>query len=163
MIYNLKSIQAVKAYLLARHLSLAVAESVTSGHIQAAFSAVDNATGFYQGGITVYNVGQKTRHLNVDPVHALECNCVSAKVALEMALNVNRLFLSDVGMSITGYAAPVPELGIDTLFAYVAVAKKDHILCCEKIISTKTNAVDAQIDYANQALELLGASLPEEQ
>ena len=57
--------------------SIAVAESVTSGLLQAAFSNAKEASFFFQGGITAYNIGQKSRHLLVEPLHAIEYNCVS--------------------------------------------------------------------------------------
>ena len=75
----------------------------------------------FQGGLTVYNLGQKCRHLGVNPIQALECNCVSDKVAVEMAISVCKLFTSDWGIAITGYSTPVPESD-NKLFAYFAIA-----------------------------------------
>lgn len=60
-----------------------------------------NAAQFYQGGIMAYNIGQKYRHLFVEPIHAGICNCVSEKIAREMALNSCKMFnsiLSSYGM-----------------------------------------------------------------
>jgi nicotinamide-nucleotide amidase len=77
----------------------------------------ENAQEFFQGGITVYNLGQKSRHLHVDPIHAISCDSVSEHVAAEMAKHVTSLFMSDWGIAITGYASPVPEKNIYRLFA----------------------------------------------
>ncbi|MEO5601480.1 MAG: nicotinamide-nucleotide amidohydrolase family protein [Cyclobacteriaceae bacterium] len=107
--YNIKALEILKNYLVTRNQTISVAESVTSGHLQAALSLANQATAFFHGGITAYNLGQKARHLSVNPIHALGCNCVSEKVAEEMAINVRRLFSSDWSIGITGYAAPVPE------------------------------------------------------
>src|SRR5688572_31469658 len=104
MLYNEEAIENIKAILVDRELTLSVAESVTSGHLQAALSSAKDATKFFQGGITTYNAGQKCRHLNIEPISALENNCVTEKVACEMAAQVSRLFISDVGISSTGYA-----------------------------------------------------------
>src|SRR5690606_38898282 len=60
--------------LLKRNETIAVAESVTSGLMQVAFSSAQGAIGFYQGGITAYNIAQKYKHLNVEPIYALACN-----------------------------------------------------------------------------------------
>src|SRR5690348_6264721 len=92
--------------------TVAVAESVTSGNLQAIFSLAKNATLFFQGGMTAYNIGQKCRHLMVEPTHAIECNCVSQKVSEQMAAEICHLFTSDYGIGITGYASPVPEKNI---------------------------------------------------
>ena len=104
MLYNDQTIDKIKTALVAENLTLSVAESVTSGHWQAAFSSAKDASKFFQGGITAYNAGQKCRHLNIEPIAALENNCVTEKVACEMAAKVNQLFISDFGISITGYA-----------------------------------------------------------
>src|SRR3569623_3776187 len=102
MIYDEKSIEQIKNYLLSNHLTIAVAESVTSGHLQAALSTAIDASKFFQGGITAYNIGQKSRHLTIEPTHALECDCVSDIIAESMALNICTMFLSNEGLGITG-------------------------------------------------------------
>ena len=71
--------------LISSKQTIAVAESVTAGHLQACLSLADKALEFFQGGITAYNIGQKTKHLGVNPIHALATNCVSEKIAGEMA------------------------------------------------------------------------------
>ena len=123
MLYNYRVIENIKAILIAEKLTLSVAESVTSGHLQAAFSSAKDASKFFQGGITAYNAGQKCRHLNIEPIAALENNCVTEKVACEMAAKVNKLFISDFGISITGYAARMPEQGVNSLFAFFAIVQ----------------------------------------
>lgn len=140
--------------LIEKEQTLAVAESVTSGHLQAAFSLAENAREFFQGGITVYNLGQKTRHLQVEPVHALACNCVSEKVAVEMAHHVTRLFLSDWGIAVTGYASPVPEKGVDRLFACYAIYLQDRELVRHTIYCTEDKSPEeVQLFYTQKILE----------
>src|SRR5215210_8871907 len=112
MLYNEQVIENIKDILISEKLTLSVAESVTSGHLQAAFSCAKDASKFFQGGITAYNAGQKCRHLNIEPIAALENNCVTEKVSCEMATQVNQLFISDFGIAVTGYAARMPEQGV---------------------------------------------------
>jgi nicotinamide-nucleotide amidase len=142
----------IRALLRERKETLAVAESVTAGYVQAILSAAEEATFFFQGGITTYNLGQKCKHLQVDPIEAMETNCVSAKVALQMSTGVQRLFMSDYGIAITGYAAPLPEKNIFSLFAYVAVSHRGEVITIEKITSDKEAAPEVQVDYAEQVL-----------
>jgi len=144
----------IRAILQDRHETLAVAESVTAGYVQAILSSAEEATFFFQGGITTYNIGQKRRHLLIDPIEGLKTNCVSAKVALQMSLGVEKLFMSDYGIGITGYAAPLPEKGIDKIFAYVAATHKGSVLALEKISSAASSPAAVQIDYAEQVLRL---------
>lgn len=135
--------------MLAHEETLAVAESVTSGHLQAALSLANNARKFFQGGITTYNLGQKSRHLHLDPIHAEACNCVSEKIAHQMAVHACLLFSSDWGIGITGYAAPVPECGITTLFAFYAISYRGNVILSKRIASEKKSVVDVQQNYVN--------------
>ena len=152
MLYKETAIEKIKTILIEKNLSLSVAESVTSGHLQAAFSTAKDASKFFQGGITAYNAGQKCRHLNIEPIAALENNSVSDKIAKDMATYVNKLFVSDFGIAITGYAARLPEQSINDLFAFFAIAQKQKILLCEKITTKKDEGVEAQIDFTNQVV-----------
>ncbi len=80
MIYNEEIINSVKEILVNNEETIAVAESVTAGHLQAAFSAGIEASKYFQGGITAYNIGQKARHLRIDPILCNEVNCVAEKL-----------------------------------------------------------------------------------
>lgn len=151
-------IQAIGNILIERQQSIAVAESVTSGHMQVALSAATDAAKFYQGGITAYNLGQKSRHLHVDPIHATACNCVSEQVANEMSLEVCRLFASDWGLAITGYATKVPESN-NELFAYYAISYAGKVLHSGKIEPPDEEPVQVQSFYANELLKSLAAQL----
>jgi PncC family amidohydrolase len=104
--YNVAVINKIKKILVEKEQTIAVAESVTSGHLQAGFSLTKEAMQFFQGGMTAYNLGQKARHFHVDPIHAFRYNCVSETVANDMSREVAKIFSSDWGISITGYASP---------------------------------------------------------
>jgi PncC family amidohydrolase len=151
--YDPKPLVGIKNYLIKNGQTLSVAESVTSGHLQAALSTADDASSFFQGGITVYNVGQKSRHLNINPIHALSCNSVSAIVANEMAVNALSLFSSDWSLAITGYAAPVPELKINKLFAFYAIAFRDSVVATKRIQSGDEGIYQVQLNFTEAVLK----------
>ena len=103
-------------------LTLAVAESMTGGRVQAAITAVSGASGFFLGGLTAYTLDQKVRHLGVKRAAANKVNAVSSGVAAQMARGGARLFGADVAVATTGYAEPAPEFGVDDPFAHWAIA-----------------------------------------
>src|SRR6476620_12739353 len=113
--FNKDSLNEIGEILRNKKQSVAVAESVTSGLLQAALSNAKDAACFFQGGITAYNVGQKCRHLLVEPLHAIANDSVSEKVAKDLANNVCNLFTSNYGIGIVGYAATMPEKNIHSL------------------------------------------------
>lgn len=159
MIFDKSLIDSIGTKLKKNDQSIALAESVTSGLLQAAFSNADRASFFFQGGITAYNIGQKSRHLFVEPLHAIECNCVSEKVSQQMAINVCNLFVSDYGIGITGYAATLPEKNINELFAYYAIAARGKILDSGKIITAEEEGLPAQLFYVNQVLKIFNQTI----
>jgi nicotinamide-nucleotide amidase len=104
--------------------TLAVAESLTSGRLQALVGSIPGASTFFLGGLTAYSLDQKVTLLGVDRAAAAAVNCVSARVAEAMACGVCARFGADVGVATTGYAEPAPEFGVKTPFAWWAVARR---------------------------------------
>ncbi len=147
-------IEAIKKNMLDKADTIAVAESVTSGLLQTAFASAENASLFFQGGLTVYNIGQKARHMQVDPIHALSCNCVSDKIAEQMALQVCPFFQSDWGIGVTGYAAPTPQSD-NKLFAYYAISFRGAVLTKGRIDATCDIPFNVQLLYVQTILKEL--------
>ena len=92
--------------LRAPPLTLAVAESVTCGCVQARIGGISGASDFFLGGITAYTLEQKVRHLGVERAAAAACGCVSAEVAGQKARGAAALFGADLGVATTGWAEP---------------------------------------------------------
>lgn len=149
-----KELELLASHCIRNKISVAVAESVTSGLIQTAFSLATDARLFFQGGLTAYNLGIKTKLLNVEPISAELNNCVSADVSRNMAHNVKLNFLADVGMGITGYASSVPELGIKRAQAFLCISRGEFI--CEKHIQgSGEDAYANQLFFATEAVKEL--------
>ncbi|MDB5200594.1 MAG: CinA domain protein [Ferruginibacter sp.] len=148
----------VGASLFRRLDTLAVAESVTAGLLQAAMASAENASIFFQGGITVYNARQKYLHLDVDIHDALSSNSVSDAIAQKMALQAAKIFRSDWGIGITGYASALPGHDMDPLFANFAMSYKNEIIRAGVLTAHETEPAEVQTLYVNQVLaELAGA------
>lgn len=102
--------------------TLAAAESLTCGHVQARIGSVSGASGYFLGGITAYTLDEKVRHLGVTREHAAANACVSEQVAREMARGACLLFGSDLAVATTGFAEqPPPGRGVGP-FAWWAIA-----------------------------------------
>lgn len=117
---------ALKELLVAEpRRTLAVAESLTCGHLQARVGAVSGASGYFLGGVTAYTLDRKVALLGVDRAAAAAVNCVSEDVARQMAAGAARMFGSDFGAATTGYAEPDPAGGVVEPFACWALARRD--------------------------------------
>lgn len=156
---DMQLLKKVGAKLLKRKHTIAVAESVSAGLLQHSFSKIPDAAKFFQGGITAYNLGQKARHLRVEPLHALTVNCVSQQVANQMATAVSSLFSSDWGIGITGYATPTPE-GEGKLFSYYAICFKGKLLKKGKIKGNSAKPELVQHQYLLTIFRTLHSLLP---
>ncbi|WP_172282904.1 CinA family protein [Chryseobacterium sp. LAM-KRS1] len=140
-------LQYISQSLLKTGETIAVAESVTSGLLQLAFSQMPNASLFYNGGITAYTLPQKVIFLDVDQKEAEECDCVSENIAKTMALSVARLFDTDWSIATTGYCTPVRSSSYK-IFSYFAFSYKGEIILSKKLeLHPKTDALDAQLYY----------------
>lgn len=103
------------------HWSVAAAESLTCGHVQALIGAVSGASNYFRGGLSAYSLDQKVRHLGVDRAAAEACHCVSQTVAEQMARGACALFGADLAVATTGYAEADPAAGVKVPHAWWAV------------------------------------------
>jgi len=114
---------AIATRLLARHATLAVAESVTGGLIASRLVGVEGASKWFRGGVVSYASEVKFDLLGVPrgPV-------VSGDAARAMAEGVRRVLGADIGLSVTGVAGPGEQDGqpAGTVFVGVALGGETH-------------------------------------
>jgi nicotinamide-nucleotide amidase len=159
-------VSALKALMTGDpRLTLAVAESLTCGRLQARIGTISGASEFFLGGVTAYALEQKVVLLGVDRAEALASNCVSARVAEQMARGACVLFGADVGVATTGYAEGAPAQGVATPFAWWAVARRqppdDFTVTSGTAAFPGLSRVEVQERVAQLAYEALEASLRE--
>jgi nicotinamide-nucleotide amidase len=151
MDFNFTAIDTLRQKLAELEQSIAVAESVTAGYLQAALASAENASEFFEGGITVYNIDQKVRHLGIDRKKGEACNCVSEETAEQMASGIVRLFKTDWGISVTGYATPVEESG-GQVFCYFSICLRGTVVKTARVDLDNGTANEAQIQFVNHIL-----------
>ncbi|MBW7676335.1 CinA family protein [Chryseobacterium chendengshani] len=147
MEFQKKTLEYISECLINSNETIAIAESVTSGMLQLAFSQMPNASMSYKGGMTSYTLNEKVRLLRVDKSEAEKCDCVSEKIAETMALNVAKLFESDWSIATTGYCTPGRNSDYN-VYAYYSIAYKGEIILSKKLeLHPKTQALNAQLYY----------------
>lgn len=105
--------------LLARHVTLAVAESCTGGRIASDLTSVPGISDVFLGGVVCYSNASKVDVVGVDPGLIAGPGAVSAEVAAELARNIRERFHSDLGLAVTGIAGPgggSPEKPVGLVF-----------------------------------------------
>lgn len=152
-----KDLVQISEILLKHQKTVAIAESVTSGYLQFLLSNAPEAGTIFQGGITVYNCGQKAKHLGVEPIHAISRSGVGQDISMQMAKAVAQLFNAYVGVGITGFADHSdPKRGV---VAYLSIAYGDQEELNAELSSTATDFTGRQVDFAEQAIKLLAETL----
>jgi nicotinamide-nucleotide amidase len=142
--------------LLARGLTLAVAESVTGGLMASRLVNIVGASTWFRGGVVSYASEVKFNLLGV-PVGPV----VSASAAEAMASGVRTLLGSDVGLSVTGVAGPQEQDGqpAGTVFVGIAFANQvQHValhLPGDRPRIRAYSAISA-LDALRRALDSLG-------
>src|SRR5690606_16254435 len=106
-----------------------------------------------QGGVTVYQGGQKTRILNVEPIYGAENEFVNFQVACEMAIGVNKLFLSKYAIAITGFAQPIPGHNFKKPYAYYAIANGEDIIFKGFLEASPDDALSVQESFTQQIIK----------
>lgn len=128
--------------------TVSIAENVTSGFLQFSFSQIKNASGFFKGGLTVYNADNNINLFDTDENDLFFCNSVSPNTAEEMALAVGQKFKSDWSLAVTGYAFPVQE-SRHKLYAYFSISHHGKIILSEKLdLHSRTIPIKAQLYYS---------------
>jgi nicotinamide-nucleotide amidase len=144
------ALDTIKQFCFDHNISVAVAESASSGFLQVLFSSEKEAGLFFEGGITTYSCKQKARHLDIPFDICDPCNGVAVEIAQRMALKVCDVFDAKIGLSVTGYASPIPEQNIYELYAFGAVALNGKVVFAEKLISDKEDPDEIREDYAKR-------------
>jgi nicotinamide-nucleotide amidase len=150
-------LQTISRNLISKKETIAVAESMSSGVLQLALSALPDSAGFYQGGLTSYTLGQHRNHFQPGSARSSETHeCVSQSAAVNMSFHIAELYSSDWGVGITGYTQPVPESD-NRVYAWYAIAHKNKLVHTEKISLRKNYPAHVQVQYANFVLEKISS------
>lgn len=105
-----------------RGLTVATAESLTSGLIASRLGAGPEASEWFRGGVVAYQEPVKFDVLGVP-----EGPVVTATCAEEMARGVARLLGADVAVAVTGVGGPDPEEGEPPGTVYVGLALRGRV------------------------------------
>ena len=140
--------------LTEKKLTLATAESCTGGKIAATLSAVSGASNYFKGSVVSYASQTKIDVLGVSNETIDKYSVVSAEVAKEMALGIQKLTQADYAIATTGNAGPAKgdsdaELGT----VFIAIATPNNVFIEEFNFGQPREKV---IDRAvSKALELI--------
>ena len=124
-----ETIEVVLGRLLTENkLTLATAESCTGGKIAATLTSVSGASNYFKGSVVSYASSAKISILGVSKATIERHSVVSAEVATQMALGLQKMMQVDYAIATTGNAGPAKgdsaaEVGI----VFIAIATPDSV------------------------------------
>ena len=110
---------------VSKMISIAVAESCTSGLIASKLTLKSGSSSFFKGGIIAYQNDIKIKILGVDEQAILQYTEVSSEVVSQMAEGVRGSFSADYSIATSGYAGPIGGINnnpIGTVFIAISSA-----------------------------------------
>ena len=116
--------------LIARRLTISVAESCTGGLICKLITDVSGSSRVFIGGSIAYSYEMKTLWLGVRQETLNQFGAVSAETVREMVDGITSSTESDIGVAITGIAGPTggtPEKPVGTVYIAVRFRDIEHI------------------------------------
>ena len=146
------SANAVAELARARGLTIAVAESVTAGHVASALAAGESASEWFMGSVVAYKTEMKQAVLGVTGDRVITRQC-----ATQMVTGVIELTGADVAVSTTGAGGPDPEEGRPPGTVFIAVGNRRRQAVFEHRFGGSPEAVVAVA--ARAALEHLRLEL----
>ena len=135
-----------------RSVTIAAAESLTSGAIASGLGRGEEASEWFAGGVVAYAERVKREVLGVTAASVLSPQC-----ARELATGVARLLDADVAVAVTGVGGPDPEEGLPPGTVYAAVTVGDDVTDAAWRFDGDPSAVVEQTVRA--ALELVRSAL----
>ena len=135
-----------------RSMSVAAAESLTSGAIASALGRGEAASEWFEGGVVAYAERVKRELLGVSAASVLSPQC-----ARELATGVARLLGADVAVAVTGVGGPDSEEGLPPGTVYAAVCVGEEVTDAAWRFEGGPSAVVEQTVLA--ALELVRGAL----
>ena len=124
------------------------------------FTSHSGASQYLKGSLVTYATQSKIDILGVDATIVKEHSVVSAQVAEQMAVNVRKLYKSDIGISTTGNAGPSKgDSDADVGTVYIGIATDKGVTAHHFMMGNHRERVIGKT--VNKALELLKATLLE--
>ena len=150
-----ETIEVIIGRLLSKQQkTISTAESCTGGKIAEVLTSVSGASKYFKGSIISYATEVKIKVLGIDEATVNSYSVVSAEVAKEMAVNIQKIMKTDYAIATTGNAGPTKgdsKAEIGTVF--IALATPNEVVVHEFNFGQPRDKV---IDRAvNKSLEIL--------
>jgi len=153
MEFNQELLEDINEHFMTCNETVSIAESVTSGLLQVAFSEMTNSKLFYKGGVTVHTPDKIVKLLKVDISEIKNSNCVSSFVANTMGRNASKMFGSEWCIATSGYCTPERN-SVYEIYAYYSILYKGTVVFSDKLeLNSKLDSLSVKLFYTEQIMQ----------
>lgn len=132
-----------------KNVSIAVAESCTTGGLSSSISSVAGASNFFKGGIIAYQNKIKIGVLGVSESIIREKTEVCVEVVEQMSLAVRNRFSSDFSIATSGYAGPTGGTELHPIgTVFIAISSKNGTVSRRFFFQGERSSVISQVIVA---------------
>lgn len=139
-----KRVFEIQKRMVEQGLTLATAESCTSGGIAREITKVAGSSDYFQGGLVAYQDRLKEEFLGVSAEDIAQYDVVSEPVVRQMVRGACKMFNTDYAFASTGYAGEgcngIPS---GTIWIAWGTAEDIHTKCLTQNIDRETNTQNA--------------------
>lgn len=129
------------AILKNKKKSLAVAESCSGGYLSYLLTKIPGSSKVFKGSIVVYSLEAKNKFFKIPLPLLKKTQGVSNEIALLLAKRVKKVFNSDIGVSLVGFAGPETKKGIKAGTVFMAVADKNGVISKKIVVKGNRDIV----------------------
>ncbi|MBQ6970415.1 CinA family protein [bacterium] len=132
------TLKKIISHLINLKLSICTCESMTGGLLASYFTDIDNSSKVFKGSIVVYGTNIKMNLVKVTKDLIDKYGTISQECANSMASNIQRIFASDLAISVTGNASltgPVENKPAGLAYVTIYVFDKKHEFCFKSEIA----------------------------
>lgn len=139
-----RTVYEIQKIMVERGLTLATAESCTSGGIAREITRVTGSSAYFQGGLVAYQDRLKEQFLGVNAEDIARYDVVSEPVVCQMVRGACEMFGTDYAIASTGYAGEGCN-GIPSGTIWIAWGTPDeiHAKCLTRNIDRERNTENA--------------------
>ena len=147
--------QVLSELLIAKGLTISVADSCTGGSLSGAITSIPGASSYFDCGYVTYSNQSKVDMLGVDIQTIKTYGAVSEEVALEMVIGVATMSHSDIAVSITGGAGPKGGTKKKPVgLVYIGIKRGNKIIIRKNLFKNK-NRNSIQKSTVDQAHKMI--------
>ncbi|WP_027386464.1 CinA family protein [Chryseobacterium gregarium] len=152
MQFNKALLEEISENFMGCHETISIAESVTAGMLQLAFSEMSNSKLFYKGGITVHTPDRIVKLLKVDAAE-ISSHGLSGIITDTMGCHASKTFDSEWCIATSGYCMPERQSAYG-IYAYYSISYKGTTVFSDKLdFDGKKDSLLVKSYYTEQILQ----------